>query len=81
MTCDTCGGPTQWTLDIDDNVWVRCISPVCEGSQLDLELGDDPEWWDPSGEAGVLEVHEEGDQHSADDPTSNTDRLFDGLPF
>ena len=34
--CERCGGSQLWTLDDDDQAWVKCENDLCVFGQLDL---------------------------------------------
>ena len=72
----------QWTLDVDDQVWVLCRSTDCEGNRQVEMFEDETEWWDPSGAAGVRKFDERDDHHSGGfEPISDVIRRLPDLPF
>ena len=46
LRCELCGGPENWCLDRDGEVWVRCMDESCLAHQQIDFWPEDPIWPD-----------------------------------
>ena len=53
LRCEDCGGPEQWCLDRDGEVWVRCVDDSCIAHQQCTFWPEEPVW--PEGVASASE--------------------------
>ena len=76
LRCEHCGGPENWCLDINDDVWVRCMDDSCV-ARTNLELWPEEPIW-PEGVVTDMRGPESIDECAQDQVRTHPK---DGLPF